>query len=139
VLEGVAGVLPDGALALAPAALGDHPDHRIARDVALTLRSRGARVALYADLPHAVRYGWPAWVTGTAGVPFLDSGAYWEAMLDGTSVAVRDAEVRTLSESELQCKLEAIRCYRTQIAALEAGYSTLRDPEVMRYEVIWPL
>ena len=37
----------------------------------------GIPVELYADLPYAVVYGWPHWVTGDPPDPHLDVDAYW--------------------------------------------------------------
>ena len=68
-LEEVTDALPDDALVMAPAALSSHRDHFQAREVALELRRRGMPVTLYADLPHATLYGWPASVTGSGGSP----------------------------------------------------------------------
>src|SRR5205085_7027158 len=49
----------------APAGIGGHDDHIQVRDVALELARRGGPpVTLYADLPYAVRFGWPGWVSG---------------------------------------------------------------------------
>src|SRR4051794_1364998 len=61
----VAALPEDGAQVIyAPAGLAGHPDHLLVRDAALALRAQGADVRLYADLPHAIVFGWPGWVTG---------------------------------------------------------------------------
>ena len=53
----------DGAVeAWVPAAIGGHDDHVQVRDAALQLcRGGGPVPKLYADLPYAVKYGWPGW------------------------------------------------------------------------------
>ena len=53
-----AGSRPTAAL-LAPAGIGGHPDHLLVRAAAFTLRDDGHTVALCAELPHAIRHGWP--------------------------------------------------------------------------------
>ena len=138
-LEEVMDALPGDALVMAPAALTSHRDHLQAREVALELRGRGMRVTLYADLPHATLYGWPASVTGSGAPAHLDAEVYWETKLAGTGASPGEADVRELAEAELESKLEAVRCYRTQVTALDARYSILSRPDVLRYEVLWPL
>src|SRR3954453_24032777 len=60
----------------APAVLGvRHPDHQLVRDYAMAL---GGDVRLYADVPYAIEYGWPAWVTGDEPDPHLDPEAFWK-------------------------------------------------------------
>src|SRR2546423_8742248 len=86
-LEEVTDALPDDALVMAPAALSSHRDHFQAREVALELRRRGMPVTLYADLPHATLYGWPASVTGSGGPAYLDAEVYWETKLAGTGAS----------------------------------------------------
>ena len=113
----VAQRVPDDALVMAPAALGSHADHEHAREVGLELRRRGIAVAFYADLPHASDRGWPP----SASAP-----------------AWARSRVRTLSDAELRRKMEAVRCYGTQLGALEDRFSIVSDPEVLRYEVFWP-
>ena len=53
----------------------------LARAAGLELRNRGFPVSLYADLPHATRHGWPAWVTGADIAPSVGpacrEGALW--------------------------------------------------------------
>src|SRR6266536_2822641 len=61
----------------APAAIGGHSDHELVRDVGLALAAEGRDVSFYGDLPYSTAFGWPAWVTGNEGDPFLDVDAYW--------------------------------------------------------------
>jgi hypothetical protein len=141
IVEAIAAAVDGDALLLAPAALDAHRDHRLVRAAALALRDRGHRVALYADVPHANVYGWPAWVSGGAEDPYLDPGVVWQATMNGTgiSLAELDPEVHTLDDAAAAAKREAVQRYRTQVPALDAQYSVLRRPDVLRYEVVWPL
>jgi LmbE family N-acetylglucosaminyl deacetylase len=119
----------------APAALGDHPDHALVRAAALHLHMSGARVLLYADLPHAIANGWPTWVSARDGNPTVD--AHWRAALSACAVGSR-ACVHALERSMRERKLAALRAYRTQIAALEAmAFAPLERS--LRYEVVWEL
>jgi LmbE family N-acetylglucosaminyl deacetylase len=138
-VDRVSHAAPEGLL-LAPAALDHHRDHVIVRAAALALGSRGREVALYADIPHATAYGWPAWVTGKPPDPLLDPGAHWDAAMAETGISLRDlpADVRALTPEALERKLAAVRAYRTQLPALEAQFGVLR-PEVLGREVTWRL
>ena len=44
-----------------------------------------------------------------------------------------------LDPSELERKRAAVQEYRTQVPALEWEFGMLSRPEVLRYEVVWPL
>jgi LmbE family N-acetylglucosaminyl deacetylase len=139
IVDRIVQAAPEGLL-LAPAALDRHGDHLIVRAAALALGARGREVGLYADLPHATVYGWPAWVTGEQPDPLLDPGAHWDLAMAGTGISLRDlpADVRALSPGALERKLAAVRAYRTQLPALEAQFGVLR-PEVLGREVTWRL
>jgi LmbE family N-acetylglucosaminyl deacetylase len=140
-VECIARALPQDSVVLAPAALGDHPDHRRTRTAALALRERGFQIALYADLPHATPHGWPAWVTGAPPESDSDATTRWEhSMHDaGLSLSELAPQVRTLDAAEQERKRQAIDCYRTQLPGLEASFSLFSRPEILRYEVIWQL
>jgi LmbE family N-acetylglucosaminyl deacetylase len=140
-IECIARALPHQSAVLAPAALGEHPDHRRTRTAALALRERGFPVALYADVPHATPHGWPAWVTGAARESNSDAAAEWErSMRDaGLAPAGLAPQVRALSTTEQEQKRQAVGCYRTQLSGLEASFSLFSRPEILSYEVIWPL
>jgi len=121
----------------APAALGGHPDHVLVRDAALCLRADGARVRLYADLPHAIQRGWPTWAASD-GVVGVD--VQWADALARSRIGqgVRRPHVHVLGRPALHCKLAALRAYRTQVAALEAmAFAPLERS--LRYEVVWEL
>ncbi|MDX6643079.1 MAG: hypothetical protein QOD76_1041 [Solirubrobacteraceae bacterium] len=140
-VDAIAAAVPSDALLLAPAALDAHRDHQLVRAAALALGARGHRVALYADIPHANVYGWPAWVTESEEDPYLDPMASWEHSMDasGISLGSLSPEVHALDHSAAAAKREAVQRYRTQIPALDTQYSMLLRPEVLRYEVVWPL
>lgn len=61
----------------APAGLGGHPDHLLARRYARTLLRAGIPVTLYAELPYCVLHGWPSWVNGSEPDPHRDVNAFW--------------------------------------------------------------
>jgi hypothetical protein len=121
----------------APAALGAHPDHALVRDAALCLHTRGARVLLYADMPHAIACGWPTWVASD-GVVAVD--VQWAEALAAAVIGqgVARPRVHRLGRLAQQRKLAALRIYRTQIAALEEmAFGPLERS--LRYEVAWDL
>jgi LmbE family N-acetylglucosaminyl deacetylase len=132
---------PAAAWICAPAGLGGHDDHTAVRDVALEMaRDASLPLTLYADLPYAIEWGWPAWVTGAPPRPFLVPEARWDRDLDGMSVS-RDCllpRVEALEATEATRKLEALETYRTQFSWLNAGpLDRLRNPEVLGYELHW--
>jgi LmbE family N-acetylglucosaminyl deacetylase len=130
--------VPATRLVLAPGTLGGlHADHALVRRYAVALAQRGTPVELYADLPYCARHGWPAWVTGEA-VAHVDVDAYWEPSLAGLPLAGAPRAVR-LSPEDAQEKLAAMRCYRTQLPALDGPTGEVSAPEVHRFEVFWPL
>jgi LmbE family N-acetylglucosaminyl deacetylase len=151
-------VIPTGALVLAPGALAParpnpvfaepHPDHVAARTAALELRSQGFEVGLYADLPHANAQGWPRWVlegapsSGRATSPVDDVAAHWTDSLLRCGIAPDQLvpAVRRLSPALFALKVEAVRCYATQLDTLEMGFGrAVDDPELLGYEVTWRL
>ena len=127
------GVVPAAAKVYAPAVLGTpHPDHARIRAYALACRDAGVPVELYADLPYAVVYGWPHWVTGAARDPHLDVDAYWGEQPAGERRLVE------LDEAQAAAKLDAMRAYATQFPSLDRGpIGLLSNPRVHRYEVYW--
>jgi LmbE family N-acetylglucosaminyl deacetylase len=139
--EAIAAAVSGDVLILAPAALDLHRDHLAARAAALELREKGHEVALYADVPHATVYGWPAWVNGGPADDQLDPAGHWERAMAGSGLSLRDLEPRVhqLEPEEVARKRAAVERYATQVAALEAEFGMLTRPEVLRYEVVWPL
>jgi LmbE family N-acetylglucosaminyl deacetylase len=141
IVEAIASAAPADAPLLAAAGLDGHRDHRLVRAAALALHAAGRAVVLYADVPHATRFGWPTWVTGYPADPHLDPEAFWSQHLRDTGVdlAALSPDVRELDPSEFERKRAAVREYRTQVPALEWEFGMLSRPEVLRYEVVWPL
>jgi LmbE family N-acetylglucosaminyl deacetylase len=125
----------------APAGIGAHPDHVLVRDAALAIaRETGIPISLYADLPYAIWAGWPHWVTGREPRPYLVPEARWRA--DLASMGVPDGALVprpiALGNAEAARKLAAIRVYRSQFEALNAGpLARLTNPEVIGFELHW--
>jgi hypothetical protein len=140
VIDRLRASLPGGARVVAPAALDGHRTHREVRAVGLALGA-DHELVLYADVPHATRYGWPAWVSGAPGDPHLDPHTAWADHLRAAGIEL-DAlrpQVHRLDDATFARKLDAVRCYRTQVPALEAEFGVFSRPDVLRYEVLWPL
>jgi LmbE family N-acetylglucosaminyl deacetylase len=120
----------DAAEVWAPAGIGDHRDHLQVRDAAIAL---GLPLRLYAELPYAVKFGWPAWVTGEEADPNLVPDGGW-SLPDGAG----EPTIHRLSEDRLQLKLQALRRYRTQFSALSRGkLGHIAHPSVIGFEVSW--
>jgi LmbE family N-acetylglucosaminyl deacetylase len=134
-------ILAPTAVLLAPAGIGGHPDHLLVRAAALTLRENGFAVALYAELPHAIRNGWPQHIdNGSRRAPADNAEIEWEQALDQIDGAVGKQTVHALSARTHTKKLEAIHTYRTQVDALDTiAYQSLDDADTLRYEVVWEL
>jgi LmbE family N-acetylglucosaminyl deacetylase len=138
----LAQAVPRVARLYAPAGLGfaPHPDHGVARALALAAARSGLPVSLYADLPYAAAFGWPHWVTETAPEPPLDVNAYWQRFeRDVPAIgSLRSARVVRLAQDEAERKLAAMRMYRTQFGALDGGpIGVLRNPLIHSFEVFW--
>jgi LmbE family N-acetylglucosaminyl deacetylase len=125
----------------APASIGSgHPDHRLVRDLALSAAVQGIGVRLYADVPYAVRFGWPHWVTGLPEDPRLVVDVHWQNLARGVPGvgSVRNARVVRLTDEQAARKLAAMRMYRTQFPALDAGpIGMLSNPLIHGFEVFW--
>ena len=132
-------VLDTAAEVWAPAGIGGHADHVQIRDTALDLaRGEGPTLKLYADLPYAVKYGWPGWVRAEDDDPHLVVEAWWRRFLpaDLDLLAAKHA----LSAADVRRKLEALAAYRTQLPGLNGGpLQLLQQPGVIRHEVSWSL
>lgn len=129
---------PD-AVVYAPAALGDHGDHESVRSAALQLAASGQSVRLYADHPHAVRRGWPAWITGTENQAGLDVVAHWDRRLHGVGVTGTRPEIHHLGPQARQDKLRAVSAYRTQIRALGETFGEIDGFPAFPHEFVWTL
>lgn len=137
VLERIREAVDPASVVYAPAGLGGYTDHDLVRDAGLALAADGFEVRLYADVPHGLRFGWPAWVTGVPDDPRVRPEEWWrQVMADaGLDIDALAGERHVLSDGELTRKREAVAAYRTQVPALER----LWRPEELRYEVEWSL
>jgi LmbE family N-acetylglucosaminyl deacetylase len=139
----LAEAVPRPSALYAPAAIGfvaGHVDHRLARSLALAAGRNAIPVHLYADLPYAAMFGWPAWVAGTLADPVLDVDAYWQQLaVDVPQIGgIRAARVVGLAADEASRKLTAMEAYRTQFRALDGGpIGMLRNPAIHGFEVFW--
>jgi LmbE family N-acetylglucosaminyl deacetylase len=125
----------------APAGIGSHADHLLVRRVAVEL-SRRIRLPLnlYAELPYAVRFGWPSWVSGAPADPRLVADADWEPVLGSTGLprAALEPRVRRLDDDQMAAKLTAMKRYRTQFPLLNHGpHRLLEHRLVLPWEVTW--
>lgn len=121
-----------------PAGIGDHSAHCLLRDAGLTLLGEGVAVSFYADIPYATEFGWPAWVSGIALEPFVDVDAAWSEALESIEAAGCEPRVVQFDDDAQRRKAAAMRTYRTQFAALEAGgQQRLTHPELIGFEVTW--
>jgi len=136
IVERLRSELEAGCRLVAPAALGGHTDHALARDACAALIDDGHPLTLYADLPGATAYGWPHWVTGSEPDPHLSVDEYWRDAMAGFNPGAPRPEAHELGARELERKLEAIGHYITQAAALRT-YARLDEPDILRYEVTW--
>lgn len=133
-------VLAPGTVVHAPAGLGAHPDHVLVRDAALELGRRGRPLVLYADIPHAIRRGWPGWVTVASDAVGAAVAADWADELDAAELRVERLipRVRLLNADARARKLAALAEYGTQRAALDdLAFAALDDPRVLAFEVRW--
>jgi LmbE family N-acetylglucosaminyl deacetylase len=125
---------------LAPAGIGGHPDHLLVRAAALTLRDDGHAAALYAELPHAIRHGWPQHINSGSPPPLTDNPEIdWEQALAPIDGLLQPPIVHALSARARASKLYAIQAYRTQLHALNTIAYQPFENETLQYEVIWQL
>lgn len=139
--ELLAAAVPPGCDLYLPAAIGAHPAHALVRDVGLQVTGRAGRAFLYADLPYAIRWGWPAWVTGAEADPYLVPEAAWARDLAPAHLPGRpEPDVRLLDAAAVERKLAALHEYRTQWGAINDGpHRVLENPAVRGWEVAWCL
>lgn len=131
--DAIASAVEGAAELWAPAGIGGHTDHVQVRDAALAL---GLPVRLYAELPYAVRFGWPSWVTGEPEGPYLAVDEDWRRWLP--SGLELEPAVHRLDEDEMALKLRAMRAYATQYPGLTRGsLDHLAHPLVLGFEVSW--
>ncbi|MEO6471880.1 MAG: PIG-L family deacetylase [Aeromicrobium sp.] len=123
----------------APAALGEHGDHERVRSAALELAADGQIVRLYADHPHAVRLGWPAWVNGSESKSGPEVAEHWDRRLGEVGVRQHRPKVHHLDATERERKLRAVSAYRTQIPALESTFGEIEGFPAFPHEIVWAL
>jgi hypothetical protein len=116
----------------------EHREHRFVRGYAATIARNGVPVHLYAEIPYATRLGWPPWVTGQPPEPNVNVDVLWRAnpFIPDRS----EARVVALGEKSAAAKLAAMRAYRSQLPALDAGpLRAVSNPAVHGFEVFWDL
>ncbi|SDZ35630.1 N-acetylglucosaminyl deacetylase, LmbE family [Amycolatopsis xylanica] len=128
-----------------PAGIGDHPDHALLRDAVLAALREGPAapaVFVYADLPYALRFGWPSRATGVDNPPYLDVD-FWineELVACGFDRSQLTERVFELTEDLKRAKERAVLCYRSQLPALVlTPDDTRRWQSFFRYELAWEL
>lgn len=127
------------AVVYAPAALGEHPDHERVRSAALELAALGQPVRLYADHPHAVRHGWPAWVDGTKTKAGPGVAEHWDHRLGEVGLNRPCPDIHHLDAAEQERKLRAVSAYRTQIPALGSMFGEIEGFPAFPHEIVWTL
>jgi LmbE family N-acetylglucosaminyl deacetylase len=124
----------------APIGMGSHPDHLLARDLGFAIRdATGMPLWLYADLPYAITWGWPVWVSGADPDPNLDPGAAWQRAIDRLPVggdALNPTAVR-LDEAAQAQKRETLAVYESQLSMLAGGPRARLDGWALSREVRW--
>ena len=119
-----------------------HADHAAARRAAARAATAAgiASITLYADVPHAIPYGWPASVTGAAAPPHLDADAWLEDQLAEAGLDARalTAHVVHLDDATRALKQQLLDCYPSQLPALALTHEHVRaDPTLLSFELAW--
>lgn len=131
--------VPELTALVAPVGIGSHPDHQLVRDAALRIASEtGAALEFCADLPYAIAWGWPAWVTGDRPDPNLDPNVQWRKALDRLPGEPGGPIVERLSDGRLDAKERALAEYVSQLSMLGGGPHRRLARWALRYEVRWP-
>ncbi len=131
--------VPRASRVYAPAGIGGHVDHVLARRYAQQLLGRGMPVSLYAELPYCVAHGWPSWVRADGPHISGDVDAYWQAYLGGVPQMppLREGRVVRLDAQTAAVKLRAIGCYELSLGL--AARETLAAGAFYAAEVMWSL
>ncbi len=137
--DALASHLHSASRVFAPAGIGAHADHLLARRYGRALAHAGMPVELYAELPYCIFHGWPAWVDGQPREPDRDVDAYWRSFLRGVPElpSLDGGEATCLDTAAIAAKLDAIGCYRLSLN--HAVRRMLADPTLNRFEVRWQL
>jgi LmbE family N-acetylglucosaminyl deacetylase len=127
-----------------PAAIGQHPDHVLARDAALAVAaSSGVPAIVYADLPYALAWGWPPFAQAAdrdAEIARREADLHHALANAGWRAGTVTTTVHHLDVEQVARKLAASAHYRTQLPALNAEVSgRLTDPETIVDELSWRL
>lgn len=115
-----------------PAGIGGHGAHEGTSRAALAAVrvTRPDAVYLYADLPYALAFGWPA----------RRDGLEDELRRLGHDPSQLAWSIRELSDEEQDRKQRAVRCYRTQLALLGmSADGRFADPSADTLELSWRL
>ena len=132
--QAIADAVPLASQLWAPAAIGGHMDHVQVRQAAFELAGRGGPpIRLYADLPYAVRIGWPEWVDGGPHANGLHRDFWWNSDLPADGPL--PAAAHELPSREIDRKLRALEAYRTQWRGLVRSFPLLARRQTLRYEV----
>ncbi len=139
VASALAQAVPRASRVYAPAGIGGHVDHVLARRCARRLLQRGMPVTLYAELPYCVTHGWPAWVGAQGPHGTGDVDAFWQAFLTDVPEMppLREARVAHLDAEEARVKLQAIGCYELSLGL--AAREALAAGAFHTAEVMWDL
>jgi LmbE family N-acetylglucosaminyl deacetylase len=135
----LADAVPAASRVYAPAGIGGHVDHVLARRSAQALLRAGIPVTLYAELPYCVIHGWPKWVGADGPVGPGDVDAYWLAFLTDVPEMppLREGRVVRLDVRTAALKLEAIACYQLSLGL--TARETLAAGSFHTTEVMWDL
>lgn len=131
-------LIDPAAVVYAPAALGEHGDHERVRRAAVELAASGQTVRLYADHPHAVRHGWPAWITGS-DASGCEVTADWDRRLGEVGLPPTRPAIHHLDAAEQREKLRAVSAYRSQIRGLADTFGEIDGFPAFPHEFVWTL
>ena len=115
-----------------PSGIGGHGAHEgtSRAGLAAVAVTRPDEVHLYADLPYALAFGWPA----------REDGLDVELRRLGHDPAQLSSSTRRLDDDEQGRKQRAVRCYRTQLGLLGmSADGRFADPSADRLELSWRL
>ena len=126
-----------------PRGIGGHPDHLIVRNAVLSLCKQHlhGKIRFYADMPYAIRYGWPNWILGTEKDPFLDVDAFWKMSTNKSNLDFENYfKIISFSAEDIKKKREMIKKYKTQYSSLTCGtIDIFKEDRNLQYEVHWSL
>lgn len=114
-------ILPSFNSILLPAAVGGHKDHRLVRDLVLSIVPNEVEVLLYGELPYAAFFGWP-----DERQKYLDIIEYWKSEIDYLpgGFCITGFEIKKLTVIEKKKKIKLMKHYKSEFDAVTGG--TLR-------------